>query len=66
MLLPYFGFLWILAITHGAQQTCQPKQMISMQVGYEDLADLAWLDTTLLNLYLRTFSTIKYPHTPII
>lgn len=63
---PYFCLLRVLTISHGAQQSWQTKQMISMQMCDEDLGDLPWLDTAPLDLNLRTFSTVEYPHTPII
>ena len=40
--------------------------MVPMQVGDEDLSDLTRLDAALLNLYLRSLSTVKYPDFSIV
>ena len=40
--------------------------MVPMQVGDEDLGDLARLDAALLNLYLRSLSAVEYPDLSIV
>lgn len=40
--------------------------MVPMQVGDEDLGDLSRLDAALLNLYLRSLSTVEYPDLSIV
>lgn len=40
--------------------------MVPMQVGDKDLGDLSRLDAALLNLYLRSLSTVEYPDLSIV
>ena len=62
----YFGFLWILSITQGTQETLKTIEMVSMEVGDEDFIYFARFDITLLDLDLRSFSAIKQPNVTII
>ena len=54
------------AIAESTEKAGQTEQMVSVKVSDEDLGDLAWLDTTLLQLDLTALTAIKDPDTAVI
>ena len=60
------GFLRVLAIAHGAQETGQTEEMVPVQVGDEDPGYPARLDAALLNLNLRSLAAVEYPDLSIV